>query len=187
MATKEKTKRRSASVDTQTVQSISADRGELLELFVNGIRDIYWAENHLVKALPKMRSASASSALQTAIEDHLAVTKGQVTRLEQVFEILGQSPLARKCDAMEGLSLEGEGIIEDTMEGTVARDLGINLSCQKVEHYEMAAYMGLISLATSLDYPEIASLLNETLKEEQESAELLRGISEDTTSEGLAD
>jgi ferritin-like metal-binding protein YciE len=180
MATKEKTRRKPGSAKT-AVREMPSGQTDLMELLVSGIRDIYWAENHLVKALPKMKSASGSKDLQKAIADHLEITKGHVTRLEQIFEMLGQKPLARKCDAMEGLTLEGEGTIEDTVEGTSARDLGINLSCQKVEHYEMATYMGLANLAVALGYPQVADLLHETLREEEESAELLSELSEDIT------
>lgn len=186
MATKEKTRSRSTARKTvaRETPDTSSAKPDLLELLIAGIRDIYWAENHLVKALPKMKSASGSKALQKAIADHLEVTKGQVARLEQVFQLLGQKPLARKCDAMEGLTLEGEGVVEDTIEGTAARDLGINMSCQKVEHYEMATYMGLANLAVSLGYPEVAELLQETLSEEEESAELLSDLSESITGPG---
>lgn len=179
MATKEKARRPASR--KPVAKEVTSAQPDLVELLINGIRDVYWAENHLVKALPKMKSAAASKELQKAIADHLGVTKGHVARLEQIFQILGQKPIARKCDAMEGLSLEGEGVIEDTVEGTAARDLGVNLSCQKVEHYEMATYMGLANLAVTLGYPEVADLLQETLREEEESAELLSELSEAVT------
>lgn len=184
MATKEKTIKKSAASGRQPVTD--AQTG-LRELLIDGIMDLYWAENHLVKALPKMQSASTSKKLATAIEDHLQVTKGHVARLEQVFELLGQKALARKCDAIEGLTLEGEGTIEDTPEGTAARDLGVNMSCQKVEHYEMTAYLGLANLATALGYREVADILLQTLEEEQESADLLSEISEAITSQALSE
>lgn len=187
MATKEKIKRAPAEKQKPGTDSLTGVQSDLMELFINGLRDIYWAENHLVKALPKMKNAAGSKQLKKAIEDHLEVTKGQVTRLEEIFGMIGQNPLARKCDAMEGLTLEGEGTIEDTFEGTASRDLGINLSCQKVEHYEMAAYMGLAGLAKALGYPEAADLLNETLKEEEESANLLNQMSEEITTGRVAE
>ncbi len=187
MATKEKTKRKPVQKTDTDTRSSSLVFNDLMELFVNGLKDMYWAENHLIKSLPKMRSASSSKELQTAIEDHLEVTKGHVSRLEQIFEMIGQRPLARKCDAMEGLTLEGEGVIEDTMDGSPSRELGISLACQKVEHYEMAAYMGLAKLATSLGYPEVAELLSETLKEEEDSAELLSEMSNELTDQGLSE
>ena len=149
---------------------------KIYELFLDSIRDIYWAENHLVKALPKMAKATSLKKLQQAILDHLEQTKTHVQRLEQVFEILGKDPQACKCDAMEGLTKEGEGVIETTDTDTPARDLGIIMASQKVEHYEMSAYMGLIKLADSLGYEEIAGILNETLIEEEDSDALLADI-----------
>jgi len=148
----------------------------LIKLFTDGIKDLYWAENHLIKALPKMAKATSLKKLQQAILDHLDQTKKHVERLEQVFEILGRDPQACKCDAMEGLTKEGEGVIETTDMDTPARDLGIIMASQKVEHYEMAAYMGLIELSDSLGYEEISAILNETLTEEEDSDALLADI-----------
>ena len=148
----------------------------LIKLFADGIKDIYWAENHLIKALPKMAKAASLKKLQQAILDHLDQTKKHVERLEQVFEILGRSPQACKCDAMEGLTKEGEGVIETTDTDTPARDLGIIMASQKVEHYEISAYIGLIKLADNLGYKEIVEILNETLIEEEDSDALLADI-----------
>ena len=99
-------------------------------------------------------------------------------RLEQVFELLGKKPQAKKCDAMEGLTKEGEGVIEDTDSGTPARDLGIIMSSQKVEHYEISAYTGLGKLAEKLGLSDAANILAETLAEEQESDEILAAIAD---------
>jgi ferritin-like metal-binding protein YciE len=191
MATKEKAKRKPATKATHPTntneENISMGQPALMEFFVSGIRDIYWAENHLVMALPKMRKASSSAELQKAIDDHLEVTKGHVARLEQIFQLLDQKALAQKCDAMEGLTLEGEGNIEDTIEGTPVRDLAVNVSCQKVEHYEIAAYTSLASLAGSLGYPEVQELLTTTLQEEEDSAELLSSLSNDITERALSE
>lgn len=150
----------------------------LKELFCDGIKDIYWAEKHLTKALPKMQKAATSAELVNAIGDHLAVTKTHVTRLEKVFELLGKKPQAKKCDAMEGISKEGEGIVEDTEEGTATRDVGIILASQKVEHYEIATYGGLAQLAVTLGLTEIAALLTQTLNEEKEADKALTAIAE---------
>ncbi|MEO6499471.1 MAG: DUF892 family protein, partial [Mucilaginibacter sp.] len=108
-----------------TTKTSPAAEPALNELFKDGIMDIYWAENHLVKNLPKMSKAATSKALVTAIDDHLAQTKTHVSRLEQVFELLGEKAIAKKCDAMEGLGKEGEGIVESTEPGTATRDVGI--------------------------------------------------------------
>src|SRR5688572_12073426 len=125
-------------------QSKSEDpKSALLNLFVDEIKDIYWAEKHLVKALPKMKKAATSVELQEAFESHLEQTQQHVSRLEEVFSLLGEKPQAKKCDAMEGLIQEGESIIEDTEEGTATRDVGLIIAAQKVEHYEIATYGGL--------------------------------------------
>ncbi len=145
-----------AKMDTR---SLGATDG-VLKLFTESIKDIYWAENQLVKALPKMARSASSAELSGAILDHLGQTKMHVTRIEQVFDLLNRKPQARKCDAMEGLTKEGESVIEDTDQGTPSRDLGIIMASQKVEHYEIAAYSGLIKLAGKLGLPEIADILS---------------------------
>ncbi|HTE27960.1 YciE/YciF ferroxidase family protein [Flavitalea sp.] len=150
----------------------------LRKLFADNIKDLYWAENHLVKALPKMAKAASSTALQDAVLNHLEETKKHVQRLEQVFELLGKSPQAKKCDAMEGLTMEGEGIIETTDSGTPARNLGIVMASQKVEHYEIASYTSMIKLANKLGLAEIAGILSQTLVEEENSNTKLSQVSE---------
>ena len=131
----------------------------------------------LTKALPKMAKNASSEELVAALNEHVEVTKNQVSRLEQVFESLGKKAQAKKCDAMEGLIKEGEGIIEDTKEGPV-RDAGIIGACQKVEHYEIATYGTLASFANLLGEAEAAELLEETLAEEKEADVTLTGIAE---------
>lgn len=151
----------------------------LHEFFIDELKDIYWAEKHLVKALPKMQKAATSSELQGAFADHLEATKEHVSRLEQVFESLGEKPVAKKCDAMEGIVKEGEGIIEETDEGTATRDVGLILAAQKVEHYEIATYGGLHQLAITMGHDEVADILEQTLHEEKEADLLLTSIAED--------
>ena len=150
----------------------------LNELFLDSLRDIYWAENHLVKTLPKMIQAATSEKLGSAIQNHLAETVEHVSRLEQIFDILGEKAIAKKCDAMEGLAKEGEGIIEGTDEGTATRDVGIILASQKVEHYEIATYGGLTQLAKTLGFNDVADILGQTLSEEKLADELLTEIAE---------
>ena len=125
-----------------------------------------------------MSKAATSEELANALTEHLEVTKGQVGRLEQVFELLGKKPQAKKCEAMDGLGKEADSIIEDTEAGTATRDVGIILGSQKIEHYEIASYGGLATLATTLGLDEIAGLLNETLEEEKEADSALTGIAE---------
>ena len=149
----------------------------LIKLFTDCLKDIYWAENHLIKALPKMAKATSIKKLEQAILHHHAQTKTHAERLEQAFELLGKEPQARKCDAMEGLSKEGEAVIENTDTGTPARNLGIIMASQKVEHYEIASYLGIIKLSDNLGYTEISQLLTDTLNEELDSDALLADIS----------
>jgi ferritin-like metal-binding protein YciE len=155
-----------------------ADDSLLQELFVDSLKDIYYAEKAIVKALPKMQKAATSEQLVTAFEQHLVVTKGQVERLEQVFESIGEKVGSKKCEAIEGLIKEAEGIIEDTDEGTSTRDVGLILAAQKVEHYEIASYGGLRQLAITLGYNDAAELLQQTLEEEKETDVLLTDIAE---------
>ncbi|MEO8414773.1 MAG: ferritin-like domain-containing protein [Ginsengibacter sp.] len=150
----------------------------LKEFFTDELKDIYWAEKHLVKTLPKMKKAATSVELQDAFAEHLEVTKTHVSRLEEAFEMLGKKAQAKKCDAMEGITKEGEGIIEDTEEGTSTRDVGLILAAQKVEHYEISTYGGLHQLAVTLGLNEVADILAQTLEEEKETDEKLTQIAE---------
>ena len=150
----------------------------LLELFVSELKDIYWAENQLVKSLPKMQQSATSAKLADAIATHWAQTKNHVTRIEQIFDLLGKKAQAKKCDAMEGLTKEGEGVIEDTQAGSATRDAGIIIASQKVEHYEIAVYGGLAQLARTMGLAEVAGILEQTLSEEKEADLLLTDIAE---------
>jgi len=157
------------------VMELDASDG-LVKLLVDCLKDAYWAENHLIMALPKMAKASSVPSLQDAILNHLEQTKTHAKKIEQVFKILGKAPQAKKCDAMEGLLKEGEAVIENTDTATPARNLGIIMASQKVEHYEISSYTGLIKLAGSLNYPEVSALLEEILNDEEDSERLLSEI-----------
>jgi ferritin-like metal-binding protein YciE len=156
------------------------NKSMLQELFMEELRDIYWAEKHLVKALPKMQKAASSEELAGAFEDHLAVTEEQVTRVEQVFELLGEKPRGKKCEAMEGLVQEAESIIDDTEDGSSTRDVALIIAAQKVEHYEIAAYGGLATLAKTLGNEEVGNILGEILEEEKEADEILTQLAENS-------
>ena len=158
----------------------------LQELFIEELRDIYWAEKHLVKALPKMQKATSSEELANAFADHLAVTQEQVSRLEQVFELMGEKARGKKCDAMEGLVKEAESVIEDTEEGTSTRDVALIIAAQKVEHYEIAAYGGLATLAKTLGKNEVKELLGQSLEEEKETDELLTQLAENNINQSAS-
>src|SRR6187399_3515251 len=151
---------------------------QLDKLFTDSLKDIYWAEKHLTKTLPKMKKKATTDELKSAIEEHLAQTEEHVSRLERVFEICGKKAQAKKCDAMEGLTKEADSIIEETEANTMTRDVALIMAAQKVEHYEIATYGGLTQLATTLGMMDIAELLNETLAEEKEADTLLTGIAE---------
>ena len=152
----------------------------LHKFFVDELKDIYWAEKHLTKAIPKMQKAATSEELKNAFADHLEATRGHVSRLEDIFGMLGEKAVAKKCDAMEGIVKEGEGIIEETEKGTSTRDVGLILAAQKVEHYEIATYGGLHQLALTMGHEDVASVLEETLNEEKEADSLLTSIAENS-------
>jgi len=174
MAQTKTTSRVSSRSDTATLNG----NGQLDKFFLDLLKDIYWAEKHLLKALPKMKKAATTEELQSAIEEHIAQTEGQVTRLEQVFGILGKKPQAKKCDAMEGLIKEGESAVEETEDGSMTRDVAIIIAAQKVEHYEIAAYGGLAQLAKTMGQEEIKELLGQTLEEEKQTDLNLTEIAE---------
>ncbi len=169
----------SKTTPSSPVQAKTDAAQGLRDLFVDELKDIYWAEKALVKALPKMIKNASSEELITALKGHLEVTQKQVTRVEQVFEAIGEKAEAKKCEAMEGLIKEAEEIMESTEVGVV-RDAGIISAGQKVEHYEIATYGTLCSFAKTLGEDKAASLLAETLSEEKEADEKLTEIAEST-------
>jgi len=149
----------------------------LYKFFVDGLKDIYWAEKALTKAIPKMIKNATSPELADALTNHLEETKGQVTRLEEVFTSLAEKAVAKKCDAMEGLIKEAEGIMSETDKGSM-RDAGIIAAGQKVEHYEIATYGTLAAYAGLLGLSEVQSLLHESLAEEKAADEKLTEVTE---------
>jgi len=150
----------------------------LRELYLDELRDLYNAENQLLKALPKMAKAANSDELRDGFEQHLEQTKGHVERLEQIFEALGESPKGKKCAGMEGLVKEGSEVMEEDFEGAVM-DAALIGAAQRVEHYEIAAYGTVIAFAEQLGESEHVSLLKETLDEEKETDEKLTTLSEE--------
>lgn len=171
--TTSKSENKSASKNSNaTVKAKSTASEGLRELFVDSLKDIYWAEKALTKALPKMAKNASSENLTKAINDHLAVTEEQVKRLEKVFSLIGEKATAKKCDAMEGLIKEGESIMEETVAGPV-RDAGIIAASQKIEHYEIATYGTLAAFAITLGEDDAVLLLEKTLAEEKEADTLL--------------
>jgi ferritin-like metal-binding protein YciE len=151
---------------------------EFHKFFVDELKDIYWAEKHLVKALPKMQKAATSTELAAAFEKHTAETQSHIDRLEQVFALLEEKPQAKKCDAMEGLLEEAKSIMEDTDKGTMIRDAGLILAAQKVEHYEIATYGTLRTLASNMGHTSVVDLLQQTLDNEKETDVALTMVAE---------
>lgn len=148
----------------------------LNDLFHDTLRDVLWAERHLTKALRKMAKNASQPELAEAFEKHRAQTEGHVERLERVFQLIDKSPRAKTCEAMVGLSVEGDHVIEETEVGPT-RDVGLIGAAQAVEHYEIARYGTLLSWARLLGLDEAASLLAETLAEEKATDDLLTALS----------
>jgi ferritin-like metal-binding protein YciE len=159
-------------------QKMPDESSALKEFFIDSLKDLYWAEKHLTKALPKMAKKATSEELRSALEKHLAETENQVIKLEQVFASIDEKAIAKKCEAMEGLVKEAESIMSETENGTMTRDVGIIAAAQKVEHYEIASYGTVRTLAEVLGLPEAAELLNQILDEEKNADYLLTQIAE---------
>lgn len=172
------TRRSSSRSKKQNYAGTGAGNTQLEKFFVDSLKDIYWAEKHLVKALAKMQKAATTGELKSSIEEHIAQTEEHVARVEQVFELMGKKPQAKKCEAMEGLTREAETVIEETEKGSMTRDAGIIVSAQKVEHYEIATYGSLVQLAQTMGQDEVADILRETLDEEKQTDENLTMIAE---------
>ncbi|WP_367867039.1 ferritin-like domain-containing protein [Pedobacter sp. WC2423] len=162
------------------------ENSEFHEFFVDELKDIYWAEKHLVKALPKMKKAATSPELANAFEKHTEETNTHIATLEQVFSLLEEKPQAKKCDAMDGLLKEADGIIEDTDAGTMIRDAGLILAAQKVEHYEIATYGTLVVFAQNMGHTKVAELLQFTLDNEKETDAALTEVAESFINEEAA-
>jgi len=151
---------------------------QLQEFFLESLKDIYWAEKRLTKALPKLQKAATTEELKAAIEEHLSQTQEHVSRIEEAFQLMGKKAQAKKCEAMEGLVKEGESILEETEKGSMTRDAGIIAAAQKVEHYEIATYGTLVTLAKTMGEDDVAELLAQTLAEEKQTDENLSSIAE---------
>jgi ferritin-like metal-binding protein YciE len=150
---------------------------DLHQLFLDELADIYNSEQQLTKALPKMAKTAKNDELREAFQQHLEETENHISRLEQVFESLGESMKRKKCKGMEGLVEEGEEVISEH-KNTTALDAGLIISAQKVEHYEIAAYGSLCSWAEQMGHDDALDLLKETLDEEKMADEKLTEIAE---------
>ncbi len=163
----------------------------LKTFFAGELKDVYWAEQKLVQTLPEMAASATSGELKALFNKHLTETKQHVVRLEKAFSLLGIPAEGVKCEAMAGITEEGNGIIADTVAGTATRDVGLILAAQKAEHYEIATYGALAQIAQLLGLLEIAGLLNATLEEEKGADKLLSlvassGINRNAATEAAA-
>lgn len=149
----------------------------LHDLFYDTLRDVYWAEKHLLKALPKLAKKTSSPALAEALEHHRDETETHVERLEQVFAAIDKAPRGKKCEAMVGLSAEADHVVEETEKGPV-RDAAIIGAAQAVEHYEVARYGTLAAWAKLLGLGDAKNLLGQTLDEEKAADETLTGLAD---------
>lgn len=147
----------------------------LKDLMIDGLKDLYWAENHLIKGYEKMHVNASSSELQSHIKDHIAETKKHIKRLDEAFSKLGEKAQAEECAAMVGLLEESEHIVEETQPGPV-RDAGIILAIQKIEHYEIASYGSLAVFARQLGEEEVERILRDTLNEEKATNNILTNL-----------
>jgi len=158
---------------------LTDEQGSLLEKFFDDqLKDIYYAEQQITKALPKMQSAATTEELKEAFDDHLYQTTKQIKRIEKIFEKLGKQAEGKKCEAIDGIIKEAETIISETKEGTMTRDAALIIAAQKVEHYEIATYGGLVQVAITVGLHDIAELLDKTLIEEEQTDSLLTDIAE---------
>lgn len=164
----------------------SASAKGLDDLFLDGLRDIYYAEKKILKALPKMAQGADDPQVSAAFEKHLVETEGQVERLEQVFDIFGVSARGKTCPAIDGIIEEGSEILEE-YKGSTSIDAGLIAAAQAVEHYEIARYGTLIAWATSLGKNDVVELLNATLEEERATDEALTSLGESGVNDRAAE
>lgn len=156
----------------------------LEQLFIDELKDIYSAEKQITKALPKMAKAAKSPELREAFETHLEETKGQIERLDDIFETLGKKPTGKTCHGMQGLVEEGSEMMQELEKGDV-RDAALISAAQRVEHYEIAAYGTVREYAKMLGRKDAAKLLEQTLEEEKATDEKLNDISGQVNNEAM--
>jgi ferritin-like metal-binding protein YciE len=177
-ATAKKTETKTESGQKKADAKKNQQESLLEKLFIDMLKDMYWAEKHLATALNKMHSEATTPELQDAFEDHKYVTQKHASRLEKIFKMMGKEPEGKKCEAMEGLTNEANTLIKETTEGTMTRDAALIIAAQKIEHYEIASYGSLVQVAKTIDREDVARLLEKTLWEEEDTDELLTEIAE---------
>ena len=161
-----------------TVAVNTPAHSKLKEFFIDQLQDILWAEKKLTKTIEKLRDSATTIRLKESFNEHLNETKQHVERLNDIFALLNEKADEKKCKAMAGIIDEGEDIISETDKGTAQRDVGLIFAAQKAEHYEIATYGGLATLARTLGYNEVSDILEKTLLEEKQADEMLTYIAE---------
>lgn len=161
-------------------------QSEFEKFFVEQLQDIYWAEKHLSKGLKKMQMAATSPRLAEAFKKHYTDSEKQMSTLEQLFELMGEKPKGKRCEAMAGLVTEAEEMISDTEANSFVRDAGLILAAQKAEHYEIATYGTLKALAVYLPQKRVHKLLDTLLRDEKRTDQLLTALAEEFVNESAA-
>lgn len=164
---------------TTPTQGGTARPSMLEKFFTDQLKDMMWAEQQLLKVLPELQKACSTEELEDAVESHIAQTERHVRRLEKVFQMIGKKPEAKTCEAMVGLIREAREVVSSTEKGSMTRDAALIIAMQKVEHYEIATYGGLVELAMTMGLVRAAELLDRTLCEEEQADHLLTDIAED--------
>lgn len=173
------TRTKTAKAKKSSHEDYSMEESKLQKLFEMELKDIYWVEKALTKAIPKMMKNATSDELTEALENHLNETEEQVKKVEQVFEIIGKAARGKKCEAMAGILKEAEEVMSECDEGAMC-DAAIISAAQKVEHYEIASYGTLRTFANTLGLDDAAQLLEEILEEEKAADEKLTEVAEHT-------
>jgi len=148
------------------------------KLFLDGLREIYGAEKHQTVVLPMLKKAASSLRLQNMLANHLYTTREQISRLEEIFTMLGISPGSRQSEVLLGIGREAETVIGTTEKGSATRDAGLIVAAQKLEHYEISSYGSLAQLARTLEHDDVLDILEMTLYEEKEADDLLTALAE---------
>jgi ferritin-like metal-binding protein YciE len=169
----------SSSSGLSSARKFQPGSGQYLEkFFLDQLQDIYYAEQKIIQGLQQMQEAATTDQLKEAFEDHAYQTQRHCRRLEKVFDMLGQKAEGKKCEAIEGILKEAQTIIDETEEDTMTRDAALIMAAQKVEHYEIASYGGLVQMAITMGQYEVADILDKTLMEEEDTDLLLTEIAE---------
>jgi len=166
------------NVGTQEATKDNDEEFQLEEFFLNSLKGIYGGENHLLKIFPKMVRAATTQELRDVLTDHLEVCMNQITKLENVFDVLDEKAQAKKCEAIEGLTREAEDFIEETREESMTRDVALIMAVQKIRQYKIATYSNLVRLSASIEQQEAENILTTILDEETEADMILTGVVE---------